>query len=64
MLVKTSTAAVYAGTLTAYLTKPSFDKPIDSLEDLLAAYDRGVVASVNSGTSYFMMLKVYIFLTM
>ncbi|KAK4313243.1 hypothetical protein Pmani_015420 [Petrolisthes manimaculis] len=49
--------AVYAGTLTAYLTKPSFDKPIDSLEDLLEARERGVVASVTVGTSNDMMLK-------
>ncbi|KAK4313215.1 hypothetical protein Pmani_015392 [Petrolisthes manimaculis] len=50
--------AVYAGTLTAYLTNPSFEKPINSLEDLLAARERGVVASVTTGTSNEMMLKV------
>ncbi|KAK4313235.1 hypothetical protein Pmani_015412 [Petrolisthes manimaculis] len=50
--------AVYAGTLTAYLTKPSFEKPIDSLEDLLEARERGVVATVTKGTSNEMMLKV------
>ncbi|KAK4313214.1 hypothetical protein Pmani_015391 [Petrolisthes manimaculis] len=50
--------AVYAGTLTAYLTKPSFDETIDSLEDLLAARDRGVVAVVTVGTSNEVMLKV------
>ncbi|KAK4322295.1 hypothetical protein Pmani_006938, partial [Petrolisthes manimaculis] len=50
--------AVYAGTLTAYLTKPSFDEVIDSLEDLLAARDRGVVAGVVTGSSNENMLKV------
>ncbi|KAK4313216.1 hypothetical protein Pmani_015393 [Petrolisthes manimaculis] len=50
--------AVYAGTLTAYLTKPSFDKPINSLEDLLAARERGVVAAVTSGTSTETIFKV------
>ncbi|KAK4311516.1 hypothetical protein Pmani_016984 [Petrolisthes manimaculis] len=49
--------AVYAGTLTAYLTKPSFDKPIDSLVDLLEAKERGVVATVTTGTSNEMILK-------
>ncbi|KAK4313239.1 hypothetical protein Pmani_015416 [Petrolisthes manimaculis] len=49
--------AVYAGTLTAYLTKPSFNKPIDSLEDLLEARERGVVASINAGSSFYMVLK-------
>ncbi|KAK4313217.1 hypothetical protein Pmani_015394 [Petrolisthes manimaculis] len=50
--------AVYAGTLTAYLTKPSFDKPIDSLEDLFVARDRGVVAAVTSGTNKEALFKV------
>ncbi|KAK4313236.1 hypothetical protein Pmani_015413 [Petrolisthes manimaculis] len=50
--------AVYAGTLTAYLTKPSFDKPIDSLEDLLEARERGVAPSVTVGTINEMILKV------
>ncbi|KAK4313240.1 hypothetical protein Pmani_015417 [Petrolisthes manimaculis] len=50
--------AVYAGTLTAYLTKPSFDKPIDSLEDLLEARERGVVASVTVGTIDEIILRV------
>ncbi|KAK4313226.1 hypothetical protein Pmani_015403 [Petrolisthes manimaculis] len=43
--------AVYAGTLTSYLTRPSFEKPIDSLEDLLEARERGVVGALTTGTS-------------
>ncbi|KAK4313231.1 hypothetical protein Pmani_015409 [Petrolisthes manimaculis] len=48
---------VYAGTLTAYLTKPSFTKPINSLEDLVEARERGVVPTVTYGTSTLQIFK-------
>ncbi|KAK4313220.1 hypothetical protein Pmani_015397 [Petrolisthes manimaculis] len=51
--------AVYAGTLTAYLTKPSFEKPIDSLEDLLAARDRGIVGAVVKDSNMDDLFKVH-----
>ncbi|XP_068229295.1 probable glutamate receptor [Palaemon carinicauda] len=44
--------ALYAGTLTAVLTIPSFEKPIDSLTDLLVAMDKDdFKANVVRGTS-------------
>ncbi|XP_069159716.1 glutamate receptor ionotropic, delta-2-like [Procambarus clarkii] len=49
--------ALYAGTLTAYLTKPTFEKPIDSLQELLEAADKGVVPAVQAGTSNEQLLK-------
>ncbi|KAK4313223.1 hypothetical protein Pmani_015400 [Petrolisthes manimaculis] len=58
LIWKYSVVAVYSGTLTSYLIKPSFDKPVDSLEDLLAARERGVVAVVTRGTSTERMFKV------
>ncbi|KAK4313222.1 hypothetical protein Pmani_015399 [Petrolisthes manimaculis] len=51
--------AVYAGTLTAYLTKPSFEKPINSLEDLLAARDRGIVGAVVKDSNMDDLFKVH-----
>ncbi|KAK4313229.1 hypothetical protein Pmani_015406 [Petrolisthes manimaculis] len=48
---------VYAGTLTAYLTKPSFTKPINSLEDLVEARERGVVPSMPIGSSFEKLFK-------
>lgn len=57
MIIK-SVIAVYSGTLTSYLTKPSFEKPIDSLEDLLAARERGVVGALTSGTNIEELLAV------
>ncbi|KAK4313218.1 hypothetical protein Pmani_015395 [Petrolisthes manimaculis] len=51
--------AVYASTLTAYLTKPSFEKPINSLEDLLAARDRGIVGAVVKDTNMEDLFKVH-----
>ncbi|KAK3882211.1 hypothetical protein Pcinc_013384 [Petrolisthes cinctipes] len=44
--------ALYAGTLTAYMTKPSFEPPIDSLEDALEAHRRfGFIPVAQQGTS-------------
>ncbi|KAK4328126.1 hypothetical protein Pmani_001447 [Petrolisthes manimaculis] len=50
--------ALYAGTLTAYMTKPSYERPIDSLEDLLKAHKDGYVPAVQEGTSMQQVLKV------
>ncbi|XP_042223943.1 ionotropic receptor 40a-like [Homarus americanus] len=49
--------ALYSGTLTAYLTKPTFEKPIDSLEDLEEATQGRLVPAIQQGTSLEELLK-------
>ncbi|XP_076069238.1 glutamate receptor ionotropic, delta-2-like [Oratosquilla oratoria] len=52
-------SAIYAGMLTASLTIPSFEKPIDSLDDLLtAAKTRGTFMGYNPGSSHEGLFKV------
>ena len=46
----------YAGNLTAFLSIPRYEKPINSVDDLLARPD--VVASVIYGTSYHRFMEV------
>ncbi|XP_071524261.1 glutamate receptor ionotropic, delta-2-like [Panulirus ornatus] len=48
---------MYAGTLTAYMTRPAFETPIDSLHDLLEATAEGFVPAVQVGTSNEALLK-------
>ncbi|XP_076068494.1 uncharacterized protein LOC143040943 [Oratosquilla oratoria] len=44
--------ALYAGTLTAFLAIPAFEKPLDSLQDLLeAAGTKGLIFTVMNGSS-------------
>ncbi|KAK4316522.1 hypothetical protein Pmani_012299 [Petrolisthes manimaculis] len=51
--------ALYSGTLTAYMTKPSFEPPIDSLEDALEAHRRfGFVPVAQQGTSNLRLWRV------
>ncbi|XP_066952321.1 glutamate receptor ionotropic, kainate 3-like [Macrobrachium rosenbergii] len=49
--------ASYAGTLTAFLTIPSYERPIDSLQDLKRAAKDGFVPAVQAGTSNEYFLK-------
>ncbi|KAK3864446.1 hypothetical protein Pcinc_029879 [Petrolisthes cinctipes] len=49
--------ALYSGTLTAYMTKPSYENPIDSLQHLLEAHKEGFVPGVQQGTSNMRLLK-------
>ncbi|XP_068224352.1 glutamate receptor ionotropic, delta-2-like [Palaemon carinicauda] len=49
--------ASYAGTLTAFLTIPSYERPIDSLEDLTRAAKDGYAPGVQAGTSNEYFLK-------
>lgn len=51
-------SALYAGTLTAYLIRPVFEKPIDSLEDLAASGDEGFAPAFQVATIYEEMLQV------
>ncbi|KAK7084344.1 hypothetical protein SK128_011265 [Halocaridina rubra] len=49
--------SLYSGTLTAFLTIPAYEKPIDSLQDLLRSVKDGFAPAVQSGTSNEYILK-------
>lgn len=56
--MRQSFSALYSGTLTAFLAIPEYERPIDSLSDVLEATKQGLIPVVIRESSVHYMFKV------